>query len=52
MVTPEEQKLFTEVGPGTPKAGDALVKMGYCHVRLNDTSRARATWTGWAALWR
>ena len=39
----EFQKVL-EVGPGTPKAGDALVKMGYCHVKLNEAPRARATW--------
>ena len=39
----EFQKVLT-TAPGSAKAGDALLKIGYCQLNLHDTARARATW--------
>jgi len=39
----EFQKVL-DVAPGSAKAADALLKIGYCQLHLRDTSRARATW--------
>ena len=39
----EFQKVL-QIAPGSAKAGDALLKIGYCQLNLRDTPRARATW--------
>jgi tol-pal system protein YbgF len=39
----EFQKVL-DIAPGSAKAADALLKIGYCQLNLRDTSRARATW--------
>ena len=39
----EFQKVL-DIAPGSAKAGDALLKIGYCQRNLRDESRARATW--------
>jgi tol-pal system protein YbgF len=39
----EFQKVL-DIAPVSAKAGDALLKIGYCQLNLRDASRARATW--------
>ena len=39
----EFQKVLA-TAPGSAKAGDALLKIGYCQLNLHDTTRARVTW--------
>lgn len=39
----EFQKVL-DIAPGSAKAGDALLKIGYCQLNLRDALHARATW--------